>query len=499
MEISESRRNVWGLALALALCVPFVLRMFAAYAMPNAVWPDEIFQSMEQAHRLVFGEGIVPWEFREGARSWMLPGLLAGVMEVTSWFTASVVAYLMACAAALSVISLGPVWGAFRLAQSEGGLRGSMVAAAPVAMWFELVYFAPKALSEVVAGNVLVLGIVLGTLCVAHDRTASRGRVVGFAVALAVAAMLRIHLSIAAAAVFVAVLFKLPREARRVAVLAAGVVVIAFGALDWLTWDYPFQSYVENVRANIVEGVGARFGTASWTAYFEVYARLWGMWAVPLLVLAVIGARHAPLLAVAACVVIASHLPIAHKEYRFAYPAMVSIITLAALGSASIVNWVERRRGARFARLAAGGVIALWFAGAVVGANRFHGSKTQLAVVFADEQDHWARRRGGLLALRWIGEDPRACGVGLAIPWADTGGYTYLHRDLPLIELPTHQAMRDLMPHYNIVVTKRDPRDKIGPFVREWCEAEACVYVRPGPCEYRAGIDVNSDIARRGN
>ena len=55
--------------------------MAGALAFPNVVWPDEIFQTLEQAHRLAFGYGIVPWEFRAGARSWLLPGLLAGAME----------------------------------------------------------------------------------------------------------------------------------------------------------------------------------------------------------------------------------------------------------------------------------------------------------------------------------------------------------------------------------------------------------------------------------
>ncbi len=44
---------------------------------PGIHYPDEVMQSLEQAHRLVFGSGLVPWEFRDGARSWLLPGMLA--------------------------------------------------------------------------------------------------------------------------------------------------------------------------------------------------------------------------------------------------------------------------------------------------------------------------------------------------------------------------------------------------------------------------------------
>ena len=34
--------------------------------------PDELFQYLEQAHRVVFHYGAIPWEFRFGARSWLL-------------------------------------------------------------------------------------------------------------------------------------------------------------------------------------------------------------------------------------------------------------------------------------------------------------------------------------------------------------------------------------------------------------------------------------------
>jgi len=50
------------------------------------IWADEIFQTLEQGHRLAFGYGLVPWEFRVGARSWLLPGVIAGVMKLFAFF-----------------------------------------------------------------------------------------------------------------------------------------------------------------------------------------------------------------------------------------------------------------------------------------------------------------------------------------------------------------------------------------------------------------------------
>jgi GPI mannosyltransferase 3 len=45
---------------------------------------DEVFQTLEQAHRLVFGNGLVPWEFVYGAISSVLPGALATLMVPAS-------------------------------------------------------------------------------------------------------------------------------------------------------------------------------------------------------------------------------------------------------------------------------------------------------------------------------------------------------------------------------------------------------------------------------
>ena len=61
------------LALALAL------RLAAIVAFPSLHHPDENFQLFEQAHRIAFGYGVVPWEFREGIRSPVEPYGLAGL------------------------------------------------------------------------------------------------------------------------------------------------------------------------------------------------------------------------------------------------------------------------------------------------------------------------------------------------------------------------------------------------------------------------------------
>ena len=50
--------------LPLILVLAFVLRATFALTTHYIAHPDEVFQYLEPAHRLVFGQGIVTWEYR---------------------------------------------------------------------------------------------------------------------------------------------------------------------------------------------------------------------------------------------------------------------------------------------------------------------------------------------------------------------------------------------------------------------------------------------------
>ena len=73
----------WRLV-ATILVAAAVPRVVLAVEDQGIFWPDEIYQSLEQAHRAVFGYGFTPWEFRDGARSWLFPGALALLWKVAA-------------------------------------------------------------------------------------------------------------------------------------------------------------------------------------------------------------------------------------------------------------------------------------------------------------------------------------------------------------------------------------------------------------------------------
>ena len=49
---------------------------------PYTPYSDEIMQCLEEGDRLAFGNGIVDREFFYGARSWLLPRLIAGMLTL---------------------------------------------------------------------------------------------------------------------------------------------------------------------------------------------------------------------------------------------------------------------------------------------------------------------------------------------------------------------------------------------------------------------------------
>lgn len=157
----EERRVKWRspivLPLAAILLLALLLRVGVAVRHVSADHPDEVFQTREAAHRLAYGYGVVTWEYREGVRSWV-PAFLAGVMRATDSIGAGSAGYLLGITVVLSLLSLSTVWFAFMWSYRTSGTIAAVVAAGTCAIWYELVYYAPRALNEVVAAHFLLPG-----------------------------------------------------------------------------------------------------------------------------------------------------------------------------------------------------------------------------------------------------------------------------------------------------------------------------------------------------
>src|ERR1700722_3270539 len=188
-------RTMWGL-LAFAL----LTRVVVIFLFPSLHYPDENFQLFEQAHRLAFGYGVVPWEIPAGIRSPVLPFLLACIFVVSEPLFGGPQGYLAVAKIGLALSSLAGVAAVYRMGRRTSPTH-ALIAGLVAASWYELVYFAGRPLTEAVATTVLLIGLSLATVT-AIELTWRRLVAIGFCLGLCL--MLRVHL---AAGLLVAALF----------------------------------------------------------------------------------------------------------------------------------------------------------------------------------------------------------------------------------------------------------------------------------------------------
>ncbi len=422
-DFHGDQQSARRLALGLVIAVAFAVRLWALLTHTTIIHPDETFQYFEQAHRLAFGSGVVPWEFIDGIRSWLLPALIAAVMRLAALVSSDPEAYVFAVRFCCVVLSLTVPYTAFRLAERRRGLLGGVVAGLLCALWHDLVYFAPVVMTEPLAAYALLWALWLGDgqAPVRTRRLVLAGLLHGLTCCLRYQYL---------PAVALAILWQHGRGRRLAIVVASAVAMVGLGdgVLDTITWGAPFQSVWLNFDRNAVQGISGAMGTEPWYFFPTYFLATWNVGTPVFLVLIIIGAMQLPELAVPAALMVALHSATPHKELRFIFLASAAVPLLVGLGAASM----PRLR--RIARLPAAVTLACAMAAAVA----------WFSVEDASPPDAWHRDRSMVAAFRAAHAEPGLCGLGVKTLWVyRTGGYTYLNRDVP-IYFETAEAVQHL-------------------------------------------------------
>jgi GPI mannosyltransferase 3 len=436
-------RRIGGAVLFLSLAAGAGIRAWLSFHDHGIYWPDEIYQSLEPAHRLAFGYGMVAWEFIEGARSWLLPGALAGLLKICAQLGLdSPREYLSVVRLMFSALSLLAALGSYRLARAyRAPLLPATFAASLCALAAPLIYFAPRAMSENASAPAVIWGLAL----VLDRDSRATGRISGGSL-LALAVLLRLQnvvFCVGALGILAA-----RRNWRVVSEVLVVLVVWAFlgGLLDKLTWGSWFHSSLVYLKFNLVEGRAAQWGVSEFVYYFRV---LWTSMPTVTLVVALLiplALIRAPGLELTCLAFLLLHSWIPHKEMRFLLPLLPVLFALAGIGAS--VFW-ERLAPAgevliTCAIAAAAGWSAARFRGLTFGELGQYEQIKPDASAYDDQGD--INRL--LLAAH---ELPDLCGLKVeAVHLAWTGGFTYLHRNVPLYPHsgPGRQSM-----FYNYVLT----------------------------------------------
>jgi len=82
-----------------------------------------------------------------------------------------------------------------------------------------------------------------------------------------------------------------------------------------------------------------------------------------------------------------------------------------------------------------------------------------------------------------LSQDPSVCGVGLyKLSWIYSGGYSHLHRDVPIVLVLRDSELEAQAPSFNALVTGGAFADQNMGFKSAGYWNGICLYRRAGPC-----------------
>lgn len=409
-------------------------RLWAAWFNQSIFWPDEVYQSLEPAHTLVFGYGWIPWEWQDGARSWVFPAFFAGLWKVALLLgVSSAQALVLIARTSMALLGAAGVLFAMRFAERLSGRVAGVVAGLFTALFPALLVYSGRGMTEMASGPLLVLAALLA---LSSDRR--RLLLAGGCAALTI--YLRYQNGLLALSLLVWLCAR--RRWRDAAWFAASATAVglAGGVLDWITWGAPFHSFIAYARFNLGGEAAQHYGAPPWTYYLTT---AWTATGPAILVvvagLVVAARRNAGLVLVLLVSFFALSL-VPHKEYRFVMPLVPLALGLAGAG---IGDALARTRSS----------LAWALAGVLVIASAVSMPIRAVNTTFA-EMGQWTFRpqlgsrspwvhHDGINKLLWVaGERPDLCGIAVPEAWAWIGGFSYLHRDVPFmtkltqVELP---------------------------------------------------------------
>jgi phosphatidylinositol glycan class B len=453
-EPEPSRASVPGRLLLAVLLGGAALRLAYAATASGIFHPDEIYQSLEPAHGVVYGVGFRAWEMVAGARPWSTPGVYVLLLALLKGLGITrPEGYLLVVRLFDALVAATWPWLCFRMGRALRSPRAGLLAATFAASWYFLILLAPHPLNHCFSVTFALWGLARlleGTRDGnTHWSVFATGALLGVGIAFRYQEALVL---VGAVAFLVA-----ERRWREAPALLAGAALpmLGVGLLDQLTWGTAFHSLFAYLHANLAENAAGRFGVMpAWFYAWHVPASLGGA-ALLLLLLPLAGRRAWRLMLSVALLMLLAHSLTDNKQLRFVLPAL--LVLLCGLGCAADAL-LERmaRRSARLAAVLAAGLLSLWLAASA-------GAATDLTFddlgVFSGQPESaespWSFRRDLDRALAKVGRDPELCGLVIypfggsagSARLATTGGYTNLHRAVPITMGPLADEARAFTSH----------------------------------------------------
>ena len=329
----------------LLLGLGLAARLFIAVFTDWAMRPDETIQYLEQAHRLVFGYGFIPWEYRFGVRTWLLPiipALPLWISKILGIDTPAV--YIPLVNAYNALLSMAIPLGMYfytRRAVSETAARWALGFGC---FWYEFLAFAPHALAESYAAALFMAALAVGYGSQQRRQLLCGGLLLGLAFAA------RVPYAPLVAVYGLFWLATLPRNRWPYPLLGGVGGLLIWGAVDYFTWGGWWASIFNYYEIFQILATGVKY-----PPYINIVATLktsCGLYAVITLFAVCRWRNYLPLLLMLATVT-AVHSNPANQEYTNMF---VAFPLLWMLAGGLMDNSAQRM--SRRSRIAVCGIVA---------------------------------------------------------------------------------------------------------------------------------------------
>jgi GPI mannosyltransferase 3 len=319
----------WWNKLHLIAVIGLIIRLIPALNFDTIYHPDEIFQYVEQAHRWEFGYGNIPWEYRYGIRSWILPGFIAGLLHLLRIFQIEDPnIYVPVIKTVFCVFSVSVIYSTYIITRNISSEKAARLASVGACFWYELVFFASKAMPEIISTYLIALAIAC---LVTKPQTRNS---IFFGILCGLVTVLRYQYLPAIIVLFILAALKWSKRQIILTSTITIMAVIGAGYIDYLTWGSFFASYYNNYLYNSVYKVSEIFGIEPFSYYLTG-----GAFIIAVLSYFLIPRINKPwVIFICILSIIIPHSLTAHKEFRFIFAVVPLCIILLSIVFSSGFN-----------------------------------------------------------------------------------------------------------------------------------------------------------------
>ena len=383
------------------LCV-FVFRLLNAFSIKTFFQPDEYFQALEPAHRLVFGYGYLTWEWHEALRSSLHPLLYAAAYKAFDVFMPeswAVIAAPKVTGALIATVSDIYVYKLARKYWRNQGVANTALAMSLLSSWNWFVstrsFLNNLEMALTVAGlsywpwhhyklMPLLLSSFLGFLsCIVRPTNA-------------------ILWSFLATSLIIKNIQKFSRLASLLMAVSIILALLLFvtslaDRYFYQKWTFPLYNFLE---FNVVKNLLVFYGSAPWHFYLFQGVPLMLLGYLPAFFLAMYESKDSLLFGLCAFFV-AAFSSIAHKEFRFLQPIYPVMLVLCA-------KTTYRKRTMRFLKVLVSLIVFIH-----IGVAYFFTRVNEI---------------GEIEIIEVLRTDPTVKSIGLLTPCHSTPWHSVLHR-----------------------------------------------------------------------